>query len=649
MCGISGFILSEPRSYGEVSKISRNINNTLVHRGPDHGDVWIDEELKVSLGHRRLSIIELSEVGNQPMESFNGRYVIVFNGEIYNHIEIRNILKKENISWRGFSDTETLIESINILGVEKTLDYCKGMYAFALWDKKHRKLILIRDPMGEKPLYYGWVNNNFVFGSEIRVFKNFPNFNNKISEKAVSLYTQFNYIPTPLSIYDNIFKLNPGSKLELSAQNFSNKKFEIKKFWSLKNTYEINSDNKINNEGDAVLKLKTILSNSVKMQMISDVPIGSFLSSGVDSSLITAMMQEQSSTRINTFTLGFKEQAFDESTNARKISKHLNTNHHELIVRSDDCLSLVPLIADIYDEPFADSSQIPTYMISKEARKKVKVILTGDSADELFGGYNRYTLGPKYWKYISFLPFSLRSIIGQLILTVPIQYIEVIFNKLFQKINYGNKVKKMASRMTKVKTIDDLLLNLATVWQDEDDILSEKIIKNTKTKYFPDYSGITDNNSVIKMMIEDMNNYLPNDILCKVDRAAMYNGLETRIPFLDKSVIDFSFKIPLSMKIKNKEFGNKWILRKILSDYIPDKITNRSKSGFEIPIGAWLRGPLKNWAENLLQKERIQGGGFFNYKTIKKFWDEHQSGNYDWTPRLWGVIIFQSWLEKNYK
>ena len=242
MCGISGFILSEPRSYGEVSKISRNINNTLVHRGPDHGDVWIDEELKVSLGHRRLSIIELSEVGNQPMKSFNGRYVIVFNGEIYNHIEIRNILKKENISWRGFSDTETLIESINILGVEKTLDYCKGMYAFALWDKKHRKLILIRDPMGEKPLYYGWVNNNFVFGSEIRVFKNFPNFNNKISEKAVSLYTQFNYIPAPLSIYDNIFKLNPGSKLELSAHNFSNKKFEIKKFWSLKNTYEINSD-----------------------------------------------------------------------------------------------------------------------------------------------------------------------------------------------------------------------------------------------------------------------------------------------------------------------------------------------------------------------------------------------------------------------
>jgi asparagine synthase (glutamine-hydrolysing) len=361
------------------------------------------------------------------------------------------------------------------------------------------------------------------------------------------------------------------------------------------------------------------------------------------------MMQEHSKIPINTFTVGFKEQAFDESENARKISKHLNTNHHELIVSSDDCLSIVPLIADIYDEPFADSSQIPTYMISKEARKKVKVILTGDSADELFGGYNRYTLGPKYWKYISFLPFSLRKVIGQLILTVPVESIDMIFNKLFQKINYGNKVKKMASRMTKVKTIEELLSNLATVWQDEDDVLLEKNIKNMQTIYFPDYGGINDNNSVTRMMIEDMNNYLPNDILCKVDRAAMYNGLETRIPFLDKSVIDFSFKIPLSMKIKNQDYGNKWILRKILGDYIPEKITNRSKSGFEIPIGAWLRGPLKSWAANLIQKEKIEANGFFNYKTIKKFWDEHQAGNYDWTPRLWGIIIFQSWIEKNYK
>jgi asparagine synthase (glutamine-hydrolysing) len=383
--------------------------------------------------------------------------------------------------------------------------------------------------------------------------------------------------------------------------------------------------------------------------MISDVPIGSFLSSGVDSSLITALMQEQSATQINPFTIGFKEKVFDESINAREISKHLNTNHHELIVSPDDCLSVVPLIADIYDEPFADSSQIPTYMISKEARKKVKVILTGDSADELFGGYNRYTLAPKYWKYISFLPFYLRKLIGQLILKVPVETIELILNKLFQNINYGGKVKKMAARMTKVRTIDELLINLATVWQDEDSILIDNKIKNTQSKNFPDYSGIIDINSVTKMMIEDINNYLPNDILCKVDRAAMRNGLETRIPFLDKSVIDFSFRIPLSMKIKNQDNGNKWILRKILSNYLPENIINRPKKGFEIPIGSWLRGPLKNWAENLIKKEKIEENGFFNHKIIQKFWDEHQTGYYDWTPRLWGVIILQSWIEKNNK
>jgi asparagine synthase (glutamine-hydrolysing) len=649
MCGISGFILSEERSYAEVSRISKDLNNTLLHRGPDCGDVWIDEELKVSLGHRRLSIIELSEAGNQPMKSFNGRFIIVFNGEIYNHIQIRNILKKENINWRGFSDTETLVEAINILGIDKTLDYCKGMYAFALWDKKFRKLTLIRDPVGEKPLYYVWVNNNFVFGSEIKVLKNFPNFSNKISKKSISLYTQFNFIPAPLSIYENVFKLEPGAKLELLANNILNKKIEIKKYWSLKNSLNISSNSKINNEDDAVLKLKKILSDSVKMQMISDVPIGSFLSSGVDSSLITALMQEQSATQINTFTIGFKEKVFDESINAREISKHLNTNHHELIVSPDDCLSVVPLIADIYDEPFADSSQIPTYMISKEARKKVKVILTGDSADELFGGYNRYTLAPKYWKYISFLPFYLRKLIGQLILNVPVETIDLILNKLFSNINYGGKVKKMAARMTKVRTIDELLINLATVWQDEDSILIDNKIKNTQSKNFPDYSGIIDINSVTKMMIEDINNYLPNDILCKVDRAAMRNGLETRIPFLDKSVIDFSFRIPLSMKIKNQDNGNKWILRKILSNYLPENIINRPKKGFEIPIGSWLRGPLKNWAENLIKKEKIEENGFFNHKIIQKFWDEHQTGYYDWTPRLWGVIILQSWIEKNNK
>jgi len=649
MCGISGFILSEERSYAEVSRISKDLNNTLLHRGPDCGDVWIDEELKVSLGHRRLSIIELSEAGNQPMKSFNGRFIIVFNGEIYNHIQIRNILKKENINWRGFSDTETLVEAINILGIDKTLDYCKGMYAFALWDKKFRKLTLIRDPVGEKPLYYGWVNNNFVFGSEIKVLKNFPNFSNKISKKSISLYTQFNFIPAPLSIYENVFKLEPGSKLELLAKNIFNKQIQIKKYWSLKNSLNISSNSKINNEDDAVLKLKKILSDSVKMQMISDVPIGSFLSSGVDSSLITALMQEQSTTQINTFTIGFKEKVFDESINAREISKHLNTNHHELIVSPDDCLSVVPLIADIYDEPFADSSQIPTYMISKEARKKVKVILTGDSADELFGGYNRYTLAPKYWKYISFLPFYLRKLIGQLILNVPVETIDLILNKLFSNINYGGKVKKMAARMTKVRTIDELLINLATVWQDEDSILIDNKIKNTHSKNFPDYSGIIDINSVTKMMIEDINNYLPNDILCKVDRAAMRNGLETRIPFLDKSVIDFSFRIPLSMKIKNQDNGNKWILRKILSNYLPENIINRPKKGFEIPIGSWLRGPLKNWAENLIKKEKIEENGFFNHKIIQKFWDEHQTGYYDWTPRLWGVIVLQSWIEKNNK
>ena len=643
MCGISGFILYKSNLKDSILGIAKKINDTLTHRGPDYGAEWANAESGVALSHRRLSIIDLSATGNQPMHSLNKRYVIVFNGEIYNHLEIRKRLSLEKILWRGGSDTETLLELINLYGIKKSLNYCKGMYAFALWDNKLKNLTIVRDPIGEKPLYYGWINNNFVFASEIRAFKKFPDFNNKISTKSVNLYTRYNSIPAPYSIYENIFKLEPGTLVKITINNLSDKILEKEKIWSLNDNYNHYSQSILSNENDASLQLKKILQNSVRLQMISDVPIGSFLSGGVDSSLITAIMQEHSRNPVNTFTIGYKNKEYDESDDAKKISDHLKTNHHQLIVSPEDCLSTVKDIARIFDEPFADSSQIPTFLVSKEARKKVKVILTGDAADELFGGYNRYTLGPKYWKFFSTLPFPCRKLLGYLISIMPLNYLNYLFDTILNKKIYGGKVKKFGERLCKIRNIDEFLLNLATVWQDED-----KLFLNQGMNFPEEKSkiglNILDNDPVIKMMIEDLNNYIPNDILCKVDRSAMRNSLETRIPFLDRDVINFSFRIPISMKIKNIKFGNKWILRKILKDYLPENLTNKPKKGFEVPIGNWIKGPLKSWAKDLLDED----SEFFDPDIVRKFWNEHQAGYNDWTPRLWSIIVFQSWLKENH-
>ena len=647
MCGITGFFQRNIYDNNMVDVLNK-MSDAIIHRGPDTKGIWYNQQKKIYFGHRRLSILDLSTNGDQPMISSSQRYVLIFNGEIYNHREIRKDLEKYSINWKGHSDTETLIEAIEFLGLPTTLDRVVGMFAFALWDNKDNKLVLARDRLGEKPLYYGWCDQSFIFSSELKSLKKFKNFTNPISKEALNYYTMYNYIPAPLSIYEDIFKLEPGFYLEISDKNINEKIVFKKRYWNIEVSYQKNSNNLIVNKHAAINELETLLTNSIKNQMFCDVPYGSFLSGGLDSSLVTSIMQKISRNPIQTFSIGYEDKDFDESKNASKIANFLKTSHNEIIVSPKDCLDVIPKIPTIYDEPFADSSQIPTYIISKFASLKAKVILTGDGADELFGGYNRYTLTPLVWKKISWLPFEFRKLVGKFIYKIPNKFLEKIvdiflFNFIFKKKqnHLVSKIKKMSLRLINCRNIEDFLNDLTLIWQIDDNInLHKKYTDINQHNYGFNFST---GNQITDIMFQDLNNFLPNDILCKVDRAAMSNSLETRIPFLDHEIVNFSFRIPLNMKIKDKK--GKWIIRELLSKNIPKKLFDRPKSGFEIPISNWLRGPLKDWGEDLLDEKQIKEQGNFDYEKILQFWKEHQSGKQNWSPRIWSILMFQSWYK----
>jgi asparagine synthase (glutamine-hydrolysing) len=651
MCGITGFISTKINSKIKIQEQIKRMTNKLGHRGPDFEDMWIDNNKNIAFGHRRLSILDLSSNGNQPMISSNKRYIIVFNGEIYNHLKIRKKLTNSNINWKSNSDTETLLESISLLGLSAALNLCVGMFAFGLWDSKKEILTLARDRFGEKPLYYGWIKNSFVFGSELKAIKEYDNFDNELSKPAIAQFLKLNYIPAPLSIYDEIFKLKPATFKQFKKNLDNITEINSEKYWQLDNIIQNSKNNVIKNEIDSIKEIKNSLNESVKLQMISDVPIGSFLSGGIDSSLITAIMQDQSSKPIKTFTVGFEEFGFNESSYAKKISSFLNTTHNEIFLKSKDALDVIPNLGQIYDEPFADSSQIPTFLVSKFAKQEVSVILSGDGADEIFGGYNRYTLTPVIWKKISLLPYPIRKIIGKIINRVPIQFWDIfgdflnllIFNK--NKINrFGDKVHKMSRRFETSANIDEFNQSFAFEWQDLNPILkdyNDQINFLDYKKELQRIDLILDSPSE-RMMYLDIISYLTDDILCKVDRASMSNSLETRVPFLNHNLFELGWRLPENLKIKNNQ--GKWVLRQILKDYIPEGLFERPKSGFSIPLADWLRGPLRDWADALINEKRIEDGGYFYFKKIKKMWDEHLSGRYDWSSRLWSILIFQSWL-----
>ena len=650
MCGINGFY---SKSLSNFDDVIVKMNSAISHRGPDTNGAWSDKNLGIVLGHQRLSIIDVSSSGNQPMQSSSGRYILTYNGEIYNYLKIRKELEMNNanIKWKGNSDTEILLESIDFWGIELTLQKIQGMFAFGIWDQKMRRLILARDRIGEKPLYYGWQgegnNRVFLFGSELKALKVHPEFNGQINRDAIALQLRHNCIPAPYTIYKDIYKLLPGNYLELKHTDLKKELLGYpKKYWSLTSSLMHGNKNQLKFNEDEIQKdLEENLKISVKKQMISDVPIGAFLSGGVDSSTVVALMQSQSHQPVKTFTVGFNESEYNEAKFAKKIAKHLGTNHTELYVSPKTAMEVIPKISTIYDEPFSDSSQIPTFLVSQLTKQHVKVAISGDGGDELFCGYNRYKMSEKFSSIFRFMPFTLRKTLASTIKSISPHNLDKILKFipiLDQPTNFGDKIYKGADVLN-TKNFSDIYYTLCSHWKNP-----TKIVLNSKepgtllTKFKPNINYL---NTQQQMMALDFLTYLPDDILVKVDRAAMASSLETRLPFLDHNLIEYVSKIPHSLKFKNGH--GKWILKKILNQYVPKSLTQRPKMGFEIPLGSWLRGPLRDWAENLLNEKRLNQENFFNTKLIRDKWLEHLNGKKNWHHHLWDILMFQAWLEKN--
>lgn len=699
MCGFVGIISSKSGIIESLEPVATVMASTIKSRGPDDEGVWssicemqlrqsnsnsplnsYDRNFGVAIAFRRLSVIELSNAGHQPMTSQSGRYVIAFNGEIYNHLALRALLP-DSIRWRGHSDTETLLACIESFGINETLQKTVGMFSIALWDKEIQTLHLTRDRFGEKPLYYGWTgdsgdnSSSFVFGSELKALRAFPGFSNEVSRQALSLLMRFTYVPTPYSIFERIFKLEPGCLLTIKAETILISSFQdlplrpgsnhggliMHRWWSLAGVVEAGVKDPIKSEHQAIDLLERQLKESVKLQSLADVPLGAFLSGGVDSSTVVALMQSNNTTPINTFTIGFEEAGFDESPYAKAVAMHLNTNHTDMFVTSKEAQNIIPQLPLIYDEPFADSSQIPTHLVSKLAKNQVTVALSGDGGDELFGGYSRYFWASRIWSRLDWMPYSARSILGSAINLVPYyawdnlaRPISSMFENTKNVARIGEKAHKLASRLRGVRNLDDLYLNLVSEWQDPSLVVKMEgtkmlnISANQNSFELPclindSLPSVGTEQHQLKMMYRDSMTYLTDDILCKVDRAAMATSLETRVPLLDHRVAEIAWRLPLDMKIRNGQ--GKWALRQILYKYVPKELIDRPKAGFGVPVGQWLRGPLREWAEDLLRAERLESDGYFYSEPIRLKWREHLSGKFDHTGSLWTVLMFQSWLD----
>ena len=641
MCGITGILGDFKKS--SIKNILYKMSNSLYHRGPDNQGLWVDD--KIAFGHQRLSILDLSQSANQPMFSKSNRFVITFNGEIYNHLDLRKELKFSE--WRGTSDTETLLVCIEEWGIGLCLRKLRGMFAFALWDKKEKALFLARDRAGEKPLYYGYVNNLFIFCSEIKALKKISEFNMNINREALDLYMRLGYVPTPLSIFKNVFKLLPGSYLKLDLKTYKKKICTPKKYWDIDQVISLQKIKK--DESDVIEELDFLLKRTVKEQMISDVPIGAFLSSGIDSSTIVSLMQFQSSKPIKTFSIGFWEKDYDEAKDAKVISNYLATDHQELYVDQKDALNQIENLSLIFDEPFADSSNIPTVILSNLAKQKVTVALSGDGGDELFGGYNRYKIANQLNFILNNVPIKLKNLIIKILLEISPHHWDVLYktfcNLLFKEKHINSFGDKLHKLLDILKANDSKSLYKSFLFQQreiESLVLGQK--NNLEFINFDNNFNVN-RNYIEKMMLSDFKGYLTDDILTKVDRSAMSVSLETRVPYLNHQVVEFAWSLPFHQKIRN---GNrKWILKEVLKKYLPQKLSLRPKQGFSIPIEKWLREELRDWAESLIEKKKINEDGFLDYQIIKTKWDEHLSKKRNWQHWLWNVLVFQSWLENN--
>jgi asparagine synthase (glutamine-hydrolysing) len=647
MCGITGFWLNKPHHF-DSDEVLEGMMAAINHRGPDSSGSYINNEDNISFGHVRLSILDLTSAGHQPMQSSSKRYVLTYNGEIYNHKEIRKTIEScvNTKNWVGTSDTETLLAAIECWGLNKAILKCRGMFAFALWDMQKKKLFFARDRFGEKPLYFLKDKKKIVFASEIKAIRKFSDEKLQIDNSALRGYFETSYVGESNSIYSSVHKVQPGNIVEFSSFLDEPK---IYPFWSLEQERDNHAFMSSNQPIQKNIKyIDELLKEVISSQMISDVPLGSFLSGGIDSSLVTAIMQKISSNKVNSFSIGFEEDEYNEAVFAEEVASYLGTEHQSFYLNQSEALNVIPQLARIYDEPFADYSQIPTLLLSREAKKYVTVALTGDGGDEVFGGYNRYIFAPRIWKFASKFPAPIRKQIK--FLGKAAHYFGNNQNNFMQSIVKGSGLPKssldrfqhLADILGSASDFEDLFLKLTRTFQTNTQVLVNHL---DKSEYINNSNIFRSDFSLSRsMMFADTQAYLPSDILVKVDRASMSTALETRAPFLDHKLVEAAWKLP-DQQLFNKKTG-KFILRELLSTYLPKKLFERPKQGFTIPIDKWLRNDLKDWAEDLLSPSKLKFYGFLDENAVISIWNEHQTEQYNHGHKLWTILMFQLWLEE---
>ena len=637
MCGIAGFWMGACDEDAARAALTR-MTDTLVHRGPDASGVWVDASRGIALGHRRLSIVDLSPLGQQPMPSTSGRYWLVFNGEIYNYRALRDTLRTQGVAFRGHSDTEVLLALIERDGFDAALGQCVGMFAIALWDRDRGVLSLARDRFGEKPLYVGRCRGGLAFASELSALRTLPGVSSEIEPSALAAYLRHGYVPAPMSMLRDVVKLEPGTIATFAAPVYGSA--TTTRYWSVRDAARSGLATPLAGSDETrVAQLDHLLRGAVADQMVADVPLGAFLSGGIDSSLIVALMQAQSAQPVRTFTIGFRESAFDEAPHAEAVARHIGTDHTTMIVTAQDALDVIPRLPSIYNEPFADASQIPTVLVSRLAREHVTVALSGDGGDELFGGYARYPLAMRAWGRVSGLPHSIRRASRAMITAVGAGTWDRALGPmgLMSRGVTGDRVHKLAT-LIDMRTFPDFYLHLVSAWRRPQDLLPGVVEQDTaiRAPFNAGRGGL-----LADMMFRDQVSYLPDDILVKVDRAAMAASLETRAPLLDHRVAEFAWQLPTNCWQRDGQ--GKWIVRQVLDRYVPRALIDRPKQGFAVPIAEWLRGPLRDWADDLLSPDALRHDGIFRAEPVLQTWKEHRDGTRNWAPSLWHLLMFQAW------
>jgi asparagine synthase (glutamine-hydrolysing) len=650
MCGITGLFRPGGGDESLLEAYAGRMTTALAHRGPDGSGIWSNAEAGVAFGHRRLAILDLSEAGAQPMRSACGRLTVTFNGEIYNHLDIRAELDSVGAApnWRGHSDTETLLAAVKQWGVAAALPRMIGQFAFALWDAQARTLTLCRDRFGEKPLFYGWSGSDLVFGSELKALAAHPAWSPSLDRAALTAFMRYSYVPAPATIWCGIAKLPPASFVTFKSDAVPGTRPQPLAYWSLREHVAAAQTARVSDESAAIGELERLLSVAVKRQCLSDVPLGAFLSGGIDSSTIVALMQAQASQPVRTFSIGFAEGAYNEAEDARRVAAHLGTSHTELYVDAKTAMDVIPSLPGMYDEPFADSSQIPTHLVAQLARRHVTVALSGDAGDELFGGYNRHVWGGALQARLDRVPAPLKRVLGALLGAIApepagsiAKALQPLLPARFKVRHAGDQVAKLA-RIIGADTFDQMYRSLCSIDADPaQTVLGGEEGASWAAREMLELAAPLD--PLDRMTLADSLSYLSDDILQKVDRAAMAVALETRVPFLDKDVVEFAARVPPSMKVRDGR--GKWLVREVLYRHVPRELIDRPKTGFSIPLDDWLRGPLKSWAGDLLSPARLKRQALFDSRRVARMFDEHLSRRHNHAYWLWNVLMAEAWSD----